>query len=303
MELIYNGNSKQSGVYKITNKVNGKIYIGSAKCFQVRASQHLSSLEKQKHQNKHLQASFNKHGSGAFLFEVLEVVEGERLARTQVEQKYLNEQIELENWENCFNFAKKTVRKQGPWSRTPDETSKKISAAQKRIWLDPEYRKNLGNFSKQRWADPEMRKVIMDHKNATQQTDEYRQKQSETSKENWSNPVIKQNRINGLKEATNTKECKEKHKKIMNERWSNASYKEKLSLYAKKQWENLDYKNTMIEKLINSRSKEWTFLNDKKEIVVIKNLKQYCKENSISYYKLRLLGIGKIKEYNGWALI
>jgi len=106
MKKDYKGNSKKGGIYRITNIKNNKIYIGSAKCFQVRASQHASSLRKQKHQNKHLQASFNKHGEDAFLFEVVEVIEGDRLARTIREEELLKEQVGLGNWDNCFNFQK-----------------------------------------------------------------------------------------------------------------------------------------------------------------------------------------------------
>ena len=130
MEFNYEGNSLKSGIYKITNKVNNKIYIGSAKRFKERARDHLRSLKRQKHHNKYLQRSFNEHGSDAFIFEVLEVTDRKTtLQRRKVEQKYLDEQISLGNWDNCYNFAKKTVRKQGPWSYTPEETRKKLSLA------------------------------------------------------------------------------------------------------------------------------------------------------------------------------
>src|SRR5690606_4713108 len=92
-EKEFKGQSKKGGVYQIRNLINGKIYIGSAKCVQVRASQHLSKLKQGKHANKHLQNAFNKHGEDAFLFEVLEVVEGDKGERFRIEQKYIDKLI------------------------------------------------------------------------------------------------------------------------------------------------------------------------------------------------------------------
>lgn len=63
-----------SCVYKITNIINNKYYIGSTVDFKNRKRQHLSELKNNKHDNKHLQASFNKYGEEAFSFEVIEHV-------------------------------------------------------------------------------------------------------------------------------------------------------------------------------------------------------------------------------------
>ena len=75
MKTDYKNSSQKPGVYKIINLINGKVYIGSAKNFSVRFNQHIKSLEKNKHQNKHLQNAFNQYGTDNFLFEVIEVLE------------------------------------------------------------------------------------------------------------------------------------------------------------------------------------------------------------------------------------
>jgi len=120
VKTVYNGNSNKSGVYKIVNITNGRLYVGSAKEFKRRYKGHLKSLCKGTHHNKFLQNDFNKCGSDAFEFHVLEVVAGSKLNRTKKEQVYINEQ--LDNWENCYNFQKKTIKKNGPWSKTPEQT-------------------------------------------------------------------------------------------------------------------------------------------------------------------------------------
>lgn len=44
---------KKAGIYKITNKINGKCYIGSAvNCFHRLMGEHLKDLKKNKHYNK-----------------------------------------------------------------------------------------------------------------------------------------------------------------------------------------------------------------------------------------------------------
>lgn len=65
-----------TGIYKITNIINNKFYIGSASLgFERRFIQHKSDLKQNKHRNIHLQRSYNKHGKSNFLFEIIEYCE------------------------------------------------------------------------------------------------------------------------------------------------------------------------------------------------------------------------------------
>ena len=48
----------KSGIYKITNKINGKFYIGSAIDFIKRKKEHIYWLKKNNHHNKY--ASVNR---------------------------------------------------------------------------------------------------------------------------------------------------------------------------------------------------------------------------------------------------
>ncbi len=78
-----------SGVYKIVNKVNGKIYIGSAVNFKYRWTEHKYDLNNNKHHSIHLQRSWNKYGKENFKFEILEIIEDIE-SLTKREQYYLD---------------------------------------------------------------------------------------------------------------------------------------------------------------------------------------------------------------------
>jgi len=80
----------KSGIYAITNKINGMKYIGSAVDIKSRWSGHRSMLNKNIHGNKPLQHAWNKYGSSSFDFNVLRYVFREcLLICEQVEfQKY-----------------------------------------------------------------------------------------------------------------------------------------------------------------------------------------------------------------------
>jgi group I intron endonuclease len=63
----------KSGIYKITNKVNQKFYIGSTKnFFSKRWWSHRNDLRLQQHGNKYLQRAWDKYGEKSFTFSVLE---------------------------------------------------------------------------------------------------------------------------------------------------------------------------------------------------------------------------------------
>lgn len=64
----------QTGVYAIRNKVNGKIYIGSAAiCIKTRWRGHRRTLRGGRHANKILQRAWRKYGEHLFEFVVLEL--------------------------------------------------------------------------------------------------------------------------------------------------------------------------------------------------------------------------------------
>lgn len=78
-----------SGIYKITNKINGKVYIGKSKNIFERWKQHKRELNSKTHINKSLQEDWDIYGEDNLIFKIIENINGkEELAKA--EQKWIN---------------------------------------------------------------------------------------------------------------------------------------------------------------------------------------------------------------------
>jgi group I intron endonuclease len=79
---------KKIGIYMIKNEINEKFYIGSSKNIDTRWVVHKSKLKMNKHDNIHLQRSYNKYGKENFSYIILEETDAEILLSK--EQEYLD---------------------------------------------------------------------------------------------------------------------------------------------------------------------------------------------------------------------
>jgi group I intron endonuclease len=80
-----------SGIYKIQNKLDGRIYYGSSKDVSKRLNAHIRDLNANKHHNLFLQRAWLKDGGESFEFSFVEEVQQDQLL--VVEQRYLDENI------------------------------------------------------------------------------------------------------------------------------------------------------------------------------------------------------------------
>jgi group I intron endonuclease len=76
------------GIYKITNKIDKKVYIGSSLNISSRHYKHFWLLRKNIHDNNYLQNSFNKFGEYNFVFEIVEFCDKSELIER--ENYYIN---------------------------------------------------------------------------------------------------------------------------------------------------------------------------------------------------------------------
>lgn len=95
---------KICGVYKITNIINGKFYIGSSKDIKYRWRQHKKKLDEGIHGNPHLQGAWNKYGGEkSFRFEIIEECSPD--IQFEREQFYLNTLKPFD--ENGYNIVRR----------------------------------------------------------------------------------------------------------------------------------------------------------------------------------------------------
>jgi len=110
-------------IYKIENLVNGKVYIGqTTQNPNYRRRQHFKLLRDNKHQNSHLQHSFNKYGLFNFEFIIINYGTSKEVL-DQLEDDYIN-------YYDCLNQNKGYNLKNGGTNGLPsDETRLKLSKA------------------------------------------------------------------------------------------------------------------------------------------------------------------------------
>jgi group I intron endonuclease len=109
------------GIYKITNTINEKFYIGSSNNVEKRWASHRYHLRHNKHHAEHLNRAWNKYGERSFVFEILEETSEDLLL--EVEQKYLDND---RPWDpnNGYNSCQYAGRSTG--RRHSEETKKLI---------------------------------------------------------------------------------------------------------------------------------------------------------------------------------
>lgn len=119
-----NKKSVITGIYKISNILDDRKYIGSAKNIHNRWRVHKCELRKNEHSNRKLQNWVNKYSINYLIFEVIEVCTEEMLLIR--EQWYLDNVID---WKNDWNICKVAGSSLG--TKHSEESKAKMSQAHK----------------------------------------------------------------------------------------------------------------------------------------------------------------------------
>ncbi|AEO93840.1 homing endonuclease [Bacillus phage G] len=148
---------KICGIYCIKNIKNNKVYIGSSSNMKYRWSRHKSDLNCNRHDNKHLQNSWNKYGENNFIFISLEEIEGDKL--TEREQFYIDK---YNSMDIKFGYNKREASNNGSPS---EETKRKMSiSARNRPKISEETKKKISENNKKMWASGKMSNVVKANK-------------------------------------------------------------------------------------------------------------------------------------------
>ena len=121
----------KSGIYRIRNLVNGKVYIGSAVNIRHRWQLHIQQLRNNKHHSVKLQRAFNKYGEDNFTIEILEILE-DRSLLLETEQKYMDKYNVVQEGYNVCPIAGSSLG-----VKRSEETRKKIGDLHRgRTWSE-----------------------------------------------------------------------------------------------------------------------------------------------------------------------
>lgn len=110
------------GIYRITNVISGKVYVGSSRNTTKRKYEHFYKLKKGIHHNSHLQSAYDKYGKESFHFMVVEICSDGLL--TEREDYWIGH-YDSRNPEKGYNLLSADRRE------VSEETKAKIASANK----------------------------------------------------------------------------------------------------------------------------------------------------------------------------
>lgn len=115
----------KSGIYKLTNVINNKIYIGSTCSFKDRKSKH-----KNRKNNTMISRAIFKYGWENFTFEILEYCEKDKLIERE---KYYFDLLKPFKENNGYNILRNPIKNGWINASHSEESKKKMSESKKGI--------------------------------------------------------------------------------------------------------------------------------------------------------------------------
>lgn len=293
--ISYHNVPVSAGIYRITCTPNGKIYIGSAINLRVRCKNHFQELKNNTHENPKLQNAWNKHGSDAFLFEILELVLLPEML-TAREQYYFDTLNPFGS--RGFNIAKIAGSSLG-MKHTPESNEKNrqahlgVKASQEtreimrsrmtgnKINLGrkhtPEQRQKIGDAQRGRKTPPE----IVAKRRGLKHTHEARAKMSKSMMGNK----------NGLGKVPSP-EKREKLRQSQLGKTIAPEIREKISAA------NTGRKHS--PEVYASRKKTYILTDPSGVEYTTHGLRQFCAEHNLNNAHLTSVLKGRVKQHKGW---
>lgn len=237
-------------IYKLANKITGRIYIGQAKRTRNRWNAHLCDLRKNKHGNTYLQRAFNKYGEDNFEFLIM--VDLSNVTEDQLRQILKREELKAlrenpknynsdQGGESQFKQSKKTLSKlskkrRAMWEREGFRENQ--INCQLQIWKNPNYKKLQALIHKESWKDPKIR-----------------EKYIKAAKKYWSDPINRAIKSDKTREFWKNKKAKEAASEHSKKIWADPKRLKAISEKRKALWKNLEFRKKMLERRKRGKSK------------------------------------------------
>lgn len=227
-----------TGIYKITNKINGKSYIGQSINIKKRWENHKCMNGNKEYP---IYRAFRKYGIDNFEFEVLEYC-----SKFELAERELHYILQFESYGKGYNQTLSTTN-----PLLDPDIMKKAITNMKANHRTEKYRELQREITTNLWEDDNYRKNVMDSIN----TVEVKEKISEHSKRNWR--INREKMLAAVREAAKTPELRAIRSKNQKERYANDSEYRKLNkqnlekgrqVYIDKMKNDKEFRRQYIEK-------------------------------------------------------
>lgn len=260
------------GIYKITNIKNKKMYIGKSIEIEKRWENHIRKLNNGKHENDHLQKSWNKYKEKNFKFEVIKECPEKELDKNEIllikkletykpEYGYNktmggdgcspNEETKamisnsLKGHQGWFKNKKHSIQARLKMSKAmkgikrTEENKEKISQSVKNLWEQEEHRAKMVLSSKGKKASKETKLKMSLSRKGHVVTEETRKKISKSNTGKVRKPISKETReklSKSLKGLKRTPSSIENYRKASIIREQNSEVKQKAKTTCNKRY-------------------------------------------------------------------
>lgn len=216
-------------LYRITNLVNGKDYVGIAVDYKSRWKDHIRDSKKPPCDSECLTAkAFRKYGIENFQFEVLAI------ARTFDLAGHLERMARILGM-GAYN---RTGGGEGGFNPSP-ETRQKLSDAAKARWTDPEYKARVSAKIREVWSNPELREQQSDMVVEFWASGEWKQWRAQKTQEMWADPETREKIMKAQLEAVQDPVHRARQSEGSLKMWARPGFKEEQSVRMRQAWEAL----------------------------------------------------------------
>ena len=190
-----------SAIYCIKNKLNQKLYIGSAVDVEHRWNHHRFQLKHKVHHSRYLQRAWNKYGEENFEFGIFEEVE-DKTKLIEREQYYLD-QYQSYKAKLGYNIRDNAASPLG--SKCSKKVKKKLSDIRRRLWSTPAYREMMLKAHKGHKMPSYVGSKISASNKGKRKSEAHKEKIRAIVKAWWSDPDNRAARLKSLRKRERNK--------------------------------------------------------------------------------------------------
>jgi group I intron endonuclease len=246
------------GIYKITNMVNGKPYIGISKNVANRVRKQHTQNSSSNTQGK-LHKAYNKYGRSLFKVEPLFYYIEETISKDEINAYLIPLEVEFIILYDSVRNGYNTIES----SKGYGGYGKEFSDALKTAWENPELRRLKSEQAISQWNDPEIRRRteeamsdpqyrqgLREKATARASDPNYRKQLSVKATKRWSDPQKRQLHSEILTAALANPESRQQRSEAALTRWADPEERQLASIRASQQWDDPEARQQQSERAL-----------------------------------------------------